>query len=486
MENKSVWELTTSIEKRKTLQEDLECDILIVGAGMVGCLLGYFLSKENKNVVIIDKGRIGSGVSKNTTAKITFQHGLIYHKMLTTMGFEKTKMFYQANQHALDEIVKLINKENIDCDLKIEDAYVYTLKNTNKLKKEYKTYQKLGINSELTDKSNLPFEIKQALKVENQASFNPLKFIKFISRNLNIYENTKMIKLDDSGYVICDNNIKIKANKIVIATHFPIVDDGGFYFLKQHQDKSYLLALKNATKVYGMYIDEDNKHGHTLRDYNEYVLFGGYSHQTGKKEDNYYFQKLEDQSKKYFPDSKVVAKFSAQDCMSLDHMPYIGKYSKKSNNVYVATGFNKWGMTSSMLSALILSDLLNNKENKYAKLFSPSRFNFLSSIKNITHNSLNSINGLFLKRILIKRKDVIELENDSSMIIKYNKKYVGIYKDKNGEVYAIDIRCPHLGCILSFNKEERAYECPCHGSKFDYKGNLIYSPSTFDARKREL
>ena len=485
MENKSIWELTTKINKREKLTKDIECDILIVGAGMAGTLIGYFLSKQYKNVVLIDKDTIGNGVTKNTTAKITAQHGLIYNKLLRTMGYNKARLFYEANNEALNNFKKIINDNHIDCDLKEENAYVYTLRDTIKLEKEYKAYKKLNIKGNLTDKVNLPFDVKQALVMKEQASFHPLKFIKFISQNLTIYENTKMVKIDN-GIVTTENGSKIKAKKIVIATHFPIIDNIGYYFIKQHQSKSYLIALKNAKSVNGMYIDENNKNGYTLRDYKDYVLFGGYAHKTGKKSDCYYLDKLEKESKLYFKDSEVVARFSAQDCMSLDHMPYIGKYSKKSNDIYVATGFNKWGMTGSMLSAMIITDLIYNKENKYTKLLSPSRLNFISSIPNLSKNSLQTVNGLLLKRVLMKRKDVINLEKNSSIIVKHKKRYLGIYKDNEGKIYAVDVRCPHLGCILSFNKEERAYECPCHGSKFDYAGNLIYSPSIYNTKKYKI
>lgn len=485
LENKSIWELETSIYKRSSLDRNIECDILIVGAGLAGTLLGYFLSKENKDVVLIDMKNIGSGATKNTTAKITSQHGLIYNKLLKTVGYNKTKLFYEANNESLNKFIEIIDSDNIDCDLKRENAYVYTLRNTNKLKKEYTAYQKLNIEGELVNKTKLPFKVKKALVMTNQASFNPLKFIKHISNNLKIYENTKMIKIDNN-IVTTENEYTIKANKIVIATHFPIIDNEGYYFIKQHQSKSYFLALKNANKVDGMYIDENVKNGYTLRDYKDYVLFGGYSHKTGKKSDKYYFEKLEKESKKYFENCEVAAKFSAQDCMSLDNMPYIGKYSKNRNNIFVATGFNKWGMTGSMLSAIILSDLINDRDNKYSKLLSPSRLNLITSIPNITKNSLETINSLFLKRILMKRKEVINLEKDNYVSLKHKKKYIGVYKDNNGQVFALDIRCPHLGCILSFNKEERAYECPCHGSKFDYKGNLLYSPSIYDAYKQKF
>lgn len=484
MENKSIWELTTDIKKKEKLEKDTSCDILIIGAGLAGSLLGYFLTQENKDVLIVDAKIRGSGTTKNSTAKISAQHNLIYNKLLKTIGHKNARLFYNANIMALNKYEEIIKKKNIDCDFERIDSYVYTLENTLKLKKEFKAYQKLNIEGELTKETTLPFEVKGALKLPNQAMFNPLKFIDNITKDLNIYENTKVIKIS-KNIVECANGVQIKFNKLVVATHFPIIDNDGYFFIKQNQYKSHLLALKTIKKLNGMYIDE-NKNGYTLRSYKDYIIFGGYSHKTGSKTDMYYFDKLKKVAKKYFGDSQIICEFSTQDCMSLDKMPYIGKYSKKQDNIYVATGFNKWGMTGSMLSALILKDLLNNKENKYAKLFSPSRFNVISSFSNLTKNLTTTTYNLFIKRIILKRKMVSELNKNESLIIKYKKKYLAIYKDDNGELFIIDARCPHLGCILSFNKEEKVYECPCHGSKFNYKGELLYSPSIYDAKKKNF
>ena len=482
--NKSIWELTTSIDKKPELEQDINCDILIIGAGLAGSLLGYFLATENKNIVIVDANRIASGTTKNTTAKITAQHGLIYNKLLKSIGFRKTKLFYNANIMALNKYEEIIKRNNIDCDFERKDSYVYTLKETSKLKKEYKAYKKLNIEGNLVKETSLPFKVKEAIVLKNQAMFNPLKFIKHITKDLNVYENTKVIKVNKNT-VKCENGSTINFNKLVVASHFPIIDNMGYFFVKQNQYKSHLLALKTSKKVNDMYIDKDNN-GYTLRDYKDWVLFAGYSHKTGKKADKYYFEKLKTDAKKYFPDGEVVAEFSAQDCMSLDKMPYIGKYSKREDNIYVATGFNKWGMTGCMLSALILKDLLNEKENKYMNLFSPSRFNFLASIPNLTKNLIQTVDGLLIKRILLKNKKVINLNKKESIIVKHKKKYLGVYKDENNELFIIDARCPHLGCILSFNKEEKTYECPCHGSKFNYKGELLNSPSVYDTKKYKL
>lgn len=481
MNNKSIWELTTSIERRPKLEENINCDILIIGAGISGCLIGYFLAQENKNIVIIDANTIASGTTKNTTAKITSQHNLIYNKLLKTLGKTKARLFYNANIMALNKYEEIITNNNIECDFKRESSYVYSTKKSRKLKKEYSAYKKLNIDGDLTKKTSLPFPINESLVMPNQATFNPLKFIDHIAKNLNIYENTKAIKVSNNK-VTCENGCTITANTIIVASHFPIIDNAGYFFIKQNQYKSHLLAIKSSKSINGMYLDQD-KNGYTIRSYKDYIIFGGHSHKTGKNENNYYFEKLSQKAKEYFPDCEIITSFSAQDCMSLDSMPYIGKYAKNEDNIYVATGFNKWGMTGSMISAIILKDLIDKKENKFMHLFSPSRFNFIASIPNLTKNLIQTVDGLLIKRLLMKNKAIINLEKQQSIIVKHKKRYLGVYKDDNDELFIIDARCPHLGCILAFNREEKVYECPCHGSKFNYKGELLSSPSIYNCKK---
>ena len=277
----------------------------------------------------------------------------------------------------------------------------------------------------------MPFSVAGAVKFKNQAQFNPLKFVKGIVDGLNIYENTKVLSFDGEGYVI--NGGKITANKTIVVTHFPIFNKFGFYPLKLYQDRSYVLALQNAKKVDGMYIDE-NPTGLSFRMYDDLLLLGGGAHRTGKEGGNW--KELNKFKNRFYPSSKEVTRWAAQDCMSLDSVPYIGQYSKKAPDIFVATGYNKWGMTSSMVAANLLCDLVMGNDNQYSDLYSPSRKILRPQLfTNIVESTVNLLN----------------------------------FKTP---------RCPHLGCALKWNNAEKSWDCPCHGSRFSENGELLDNPAT--------
>ncbi len=475
---KSIWNLTSSIKQREKLNKDLSCDILIVGAGLTGILTAYYLQKEGKNVVVVDRSRIGQGVTKNTAAKISVQHGYLYHNLIKKLGYDKSYLYAKANQEALNEYNRLVGDEKIDCDFEKSDSYLYTRNKPGKIEKEYKAITSLGLQASLTNKCNLPIDIELALKMDNQAQFNPLKFISAISDKLTIYEQTKIISVEQ-GVALTSNNFKINAKHIIIATHYPFIKFPGLYFLKMWQERSYLITLKNATPVKGMYLDE-NKQGHTFRDYQDKVIFGGKSHKSGEHKGNSNYQELINESKKLFPNSEVVSTFSAQDCFTLDSLPYIGRYSKRSDNLYVATGYKKWGMTLSMVAALLLKDLILGKKNEYESLFSPQRSNILASLPSFIYNAGSAFKGLIIKRLMLRRKDIRTLEEGQALTLRYRGKNMGVYK-KRGHLYFVNITCPHLKCILKWNKDELSWDCPCHGSRFDYTGKQINTPAVSDA-----
>ena len=253
-----------------------------------------------------------------------------------------------------------------------KDAYVYSLDNTESLEDEYNAAKKLGIDAELVDEVNLPFKVKGALKFKNQAQFNPLKFLKPISEKLTIYENTRALDITEEISVVTKDDIKIKANKIIVATHYPFLNTPGYYFMRMHQERSYVLALENAQDVNGMYKDID-KNGYSFRNYKNLLIFGGVAQRTGENEEGGAYEKLRKAAKELYPNSIEKYHWSAQDCMTLDNIPYIGHYSSKTPDIYVETGFKKWGMTTSMVAAMIISDMILEKENDFSEIFSPRK-----------------------------------------------------------------------------------------------------------------
>lgn len=473
---KSVWTEGYEFRKRESLDKDMEIDVLVIGAGIAGILTAYMLKKKGVDVAIIEAKEIASGNTKNTTAKITSQHNLIYHKLIKEFGEEKAKEYALANELAIKKFQEIIKEENIDCDFEKEDAYLYSLNDIDKLQKEFEAAKKLGIKAELVNNVEIPIEVKGALKFSNQAQFNPIKFLKAISKDLTIYENTKALKINEKENLVSTKKGNIKANSIIVATHFPIINVPGYYFMRMHQERSYVLALENASNIKGMYIDIDKK-GYSFRNYKNLLLFGGAAHRTGETEEGGSYDKLRKAVKNIYPDSKEKYYWSAQDCMTLDGIPYIGQYSLDTPNLYVATGFNKWGMTSSMISAMILSDMILGNENNFSDIFSPNRFDMSSSMKNAADDVITTAKNFIAQKIHIPSETLENIQNGHGGIVDYNGKKAGVYKDENGNVFTVSTKCPHLGCELKWNPEELSWDCPCHGSRFDYRGTWIESPA---------
>lgn len=474
---KSVWSESCKFRKREALNKDIKTDVLVIGAGIAGILTAHMLKKKGREVVLIDAAEIASGNTKNTTAKITSQHDLIYSKLITEFGEEKARQYAKANELAIKKYKEIIEDKRIECDFEEKSAYVYSLNEVDVLKEEVEAAKKLGIDAEFVQEVNLPFKIKGAVKFNNQAQFNPLKFLRGISNELVIYENTRALEIKENLVVTSGGNIT--ANNIVVATHYPIMNAPGYYFMKMHQERSYVLALENTSEIDGMYIDL-NKEGYSFRTYNNLLLLGGISHRTGENEEGGSYDELRKVVKKLYPKAKEKYYWSAQDCMTIDGIPYIGRYSNETPNIYVATGFNKWGMTSSMVSAMIISDMILEKENDFSEIFSPRRFDLSLSINNIANDLIETAKNFIAQKVYIPSSEIEHIKNGHGGIIEYNGEKVGVYKDKEGKEFFVSTKCTHLGCQLSWNADELSWDCPCHGSRFDYKGRLIGSPATKD------
>lgn len=474
---KSVWSESCKFRKRDALNKDIKTDVLVIGAGIAGVLTAYILKQKGREVVVIDAAEIASGNTKNTTAKITSQHDLIYSKLIAEFGEEKARQYAKANELAIKKYKEIIEDKRIECDFEEKPAYVYSLNEIDVLKEEVEAAKNLGIDAEFVDEANLPFKINGAVKFNNQAQFNPLKFLKGISNELIIYENTRALEIKENLVVTSGGNIT--ANNIVVATHYPIMNAPGYYFMKMHQERSYVLALENTSEIDGMYIDL-NKEGYSFRTYNNLLLLGGISHRTGENEEGGSYDKLRKVAKNLYPKAKEKYYWSAQDCMTIDGIPYIGRYSSETSNIYVATGFNKWGMTSSMVSAMIISDMILEKENDFSEIFSPRRFDLSLSINNIANDLIETAKNFIAQKVSIPSSEIEHIKNGHGGIIEYNGEKVGVYKNKEGKEFFVSTKCTHLGCQLSWNADELTWDCPCHGSRFDYKGRLIGSPATKD------
>lgn len=480
----SIWSKDTNIDKREALAGNLKADVAVIGGGMAGVLTAYFLKRRGVDVVLLEGRKIGGGQTKNTTAKITSQHDLIYNKLIHDFGEEKAAGYAMANENAIKEYRRIIEEERIDCMFEDKAAYLYSTLEEDSLEMEFSAAKKLGIDAELTTDVTLPFRVKAALKFNGQAQFHPLKFLDAISKPLTIYEDT-VVRSVEGNEIITDRGI-VNANKIVFATHYPFINKPGYYFMRMHQERSYVLALKDAQLPDGMYLGIDESHSFSFRSSGELLLLGGGGHRTGENSVGGKYDKLREAAEEFYPGSSEVAAWSAQDCFTLDSVPYIGKFSASEQDWYVATGFKKWGMTSSMVSAIILSDMISGKENPYAEVFSPQRFEFSASIKTLAEDTIKSAKGLIREAFKLPKEKVDELPKNHGGIVEYDGHKVGVYKDEEGKVFTVSTKCRHLGCQVEWNPDEKSWDCPCHGSRYDYKGELIDNPAQEDLEKESI
>lgn len=430
-----VWAESSQLPEFPQLEHSTKTDVLIIGGGMAGLLCAHAMAQQGTDYLLIEADRICDGVSRNTTAKITSQHGLIYDRIIRSYDKEAAAMYFHANQEALARFRQLA--ETIPCDFETKDAFVYSIDDKLKIEKELIALEQIGVSAEYSDATALPFPVAGAVKFTEQAQFNPLKFAAGIAKGLNIREHTAA-KTFDGRLVITDCG-KIQADKIIVATHFPIFNKHGGYFLKMYQHRSYVIGLENGPQIDGMYVDEA-ENGLSFRNYGDLLLLGGGDHRTGKQGGNW--AELKEFAKSYYPETKLKYRWAAQDCMSLDGIPYIGQYSKNTPDLYIASGFNKWGMSSSMVAAMVLSEMARGRIHPYADVFCPSRSMF--------HPQL----------------------------------FANLYEATASLLTVSKPRCPHMGCALKWNPHERSWDCPCHGSRFAEDGTLLDNPATGNTKTK--
>lgn len=427
----SIWTADSKFKEYPTLKENIKTDVLVIGGGIAGLLCANELKSRGVDCVLLEAKRICGSVTADTTAKITAQHGFIYQDIIKKMGIEAAQKYLLANLSAIDKLKKLC--EGIDCNLEIKDNLVYSTDDLKRVDKEMTSLIHLNYEPVFQDEIPVPLKIVGAVRFKNQAQFNPLKLLSSIGEGLTVYENSRVLGI--RGNTAITQYGSVTAENTIVATHFPFINKYGLYFMKMYQERSYVLALENGPQIEGMYVDCESG-GMSFRNYENYLFVGGGGHKTGKQGGSY--KEIRNFARMNFPKCKERFAWATQDCMTLDGLPYIGRYSEKLPNVFVTTGFGKWGMTQSVVSAEILADMILGKENDYADLFNPSR-------------------SMLKPQLLVN-----SFETASNFLI-FTKK-----------------RCSHLGCALTWNPAEHTWDCACHGSRFTKDGKLLDNPANCD------
>ncbi|MCI8309899.1 MAG: FAD-dependent oxidoreductase [Clostridia bacterium] len=497
--NNSFWLNSFKLPNFNKLDKNINADVCIVGGGLTGITTAYYLSKKGYKVCLIEKDNLMSKTSGHTTAKITSQHGIFYKYLLDSKGKEFAEKYLSANEEAIKNIMDIINIENIDCDFEKKNAYIFTEKTTEvqKLKEEAHIVKKLGIvDCNYINKINLNLNIEGAIEFKNQAQFNPIKYANALIQSIiqngsEIFENTRFDdyeKNNDEFKIFTNKKYSINSKYLVLTTRYPIINFPGYYFLKMYQEISYVLAIKPKNKftIDGMYINSELP---TLSiktaKYNDedIILIGGYTNKTGTEDDinlRYKYENLRKKALEIFGDFDILYKWNTEDCISLDKIPYIGEFSNFTENLFLATGFKKWGMTTSNIAANIITDKIINKQNNYEEIFKATRLEPIKNREELNNMIKQSIKSLVVDKFKNSKDILNDVKNDEGKIVMFGDVKVGIYKDPDGNVYAIKPFCTHLGCELSWNELNKTWDCPCHGSRFEYTGKSIDSPSIKD------
>ncbi|MEM1503901.1 FAD-dependent oxidoreductase [Domibacillus sp. 8LH] len=490
-DTQSFWRDSVDLPAFPRLEEDLSVDVVIVGGGIAGLTSAYLLVNEGLKVVVLEAGKLLNGTTGHTTAKVTAQHGLIYDEFMHNFGTNKAKLYYEANAEALRFIQETIEQHQIDCDFRIQDAYLYTSADqyTRKLEKEAEAYQRLGINGGLVDRIPFEMDVKKALVMKDQAQFHPLKYLAHLIKGITnkggvIFEDTTCVNIETGEYptVLTRRGSRIQGRFVLACTHFPFYEGTGLYSTRMHADRSYVLAAKTK-KPYpgGMYCNVEEP-ARSLRSVTingeEMVLIIGENHKTGQGKDTIdYYNALEQFGDDVLGIEDVLYRWSAQDLVTLDKIPYIGQITSEVSNVLIATGFRKWGMTNSTAAALLFRDIVREKSNPYEDLYSPSRFYAHPSLKNFLLDNADVVGHLIKGKLEKPTKSVEDLANDEGAAITINGHRKGAYRDTEGNLHIVDTTCTHIGCEVAWNSGDRTWDCPCHGSRFSYTGEVVEGPA---------
>lgn len=488
-EPRSYWIQSTPTTDFPKLSDRLKVDVAIIGGGLVGMSTALLLKQAGVKVCVLEARKIGQRTTSHSTAKITSQHSLIYDTLINNFGKEKAKQYADANQAAVEKMVSITKEYNIDCDLSRQNAYVYTQseKELKNIEKEVEAAQSLGLPASFTTRDILPFPIKGAVCFTNQAQFHPRKYIlglkNILEKDVPIFENTRVLDVEEgTPHKLITEKGEVLADQIVVSTHYPFINRHGFYYIKMYTSRSYVIGLyADHPQVEGMSISA----GNTVRsfrtqptDKGEMVILAGAGHRTGKAQSTLeHYNTLEQYAHTIYDNPTIAYRWSTQDCITLDQVPYIGHYSSNTHTMYVATGFKKWGISSSTVSAMILSDKILGRQNPWADVFDPSRFIPKASAKELVKQGVDVTANYLALAFTLPSEHLDDLQAGHGKIIDHKNQKIGIYKDENNQIHAVYPVCTHMKCQLSWNDAEKSWDCTCHGSRFTYSGEVIEGPT---------
>lgn len=492
----SLWLGTTPATDYPLLEEDSFFDVVVVGGGIVGLTAALLIKETGATVAVVEACCVAGGVSGHTTAKVTTAHGIVYRQLVQRFGRERARQYAEVNQAAVDFVASFAEKHNIACDLEREPAYTYSVGDTKPetIAAEVEAAMGLGLPVSYRDRLDLPFAVRAAIAYENQIAFHPRKYLLAMAERIEgggsrIFERSRALGVQEgSPCRVRTERGEIRGDRVIVATHFPILDRG-LYFARLSPFRSYLLAVKAEEPLpEGMYYSEDGPvytfRRHRMHGGPTLFLVGGQNHPVGHETDTAErYRRAEAFARRHFKVESVEFRWSTQDNGSFDRVPFIGPYGGGLSRVYTATGFGGWGLSNGTAAGMILADLIAGRFDIRHSIFDPSRSSsFLTG--RFVHRNLHVARTFFKDHLASPVKgDAEDLAAGEAGIRKKDHHEAAAYRDEAGTLHTHSPYCTHMGCKVQWNNAEKSWDCPCHGSRFDAEGRVIHAPATKDLKK---
>jgi glycine/D-amino acid oxidase-like deaminating enzyme/nitrite reductase/ring-hydroxylating ferredoxin subunit len=481
------------------LEEDVHADVVVIGGGIAGITTALLLKEAGVRVVLLEAGRLARGVSGYTTAKVSSQHGLIYARLRSKFGADAARAYGSANQAALEWIARRVERDGIDCDFRRRSSYAYVSRGGDRaqVEDEAAAAADAGLPAELTESTPLPYDVEAAVRFDDQAEFHARKYLLALAERLpgggcEVFEGSRAVEVDDDeDCVVKTPGGRVTAGHVVVATHYPFLDRA-LAFARVHPQRSYALACRIAGEPpAGMFISGDSP-TRSVRavqlEGEELLLVGGEGHRTGGGGDTEErYRRLEHFAREHWDVESVEYRWSAQDNTTVDGLPYVGRLTPRSGQVLMATGFAKWGMTGGTAAAMVLSDLVLGRESAWAGLFDPNRVELRAGAPRFVEE--NARVGLrFLGDRIAKRgtRPIEALQPGEGAIVRHEGEKVAGHRRDDGTLVAVSPVCSHLGCQVSWNRAERSWDCPCHGSRFSPDGEVLQGPAVHRLERKPI
>jgi glycine/D-amino acid oxidase-like deaminating enzyme/nitrite reductase/ring-hydroxylating ferredoxin subunit len=489
--NTSPWLSTTGTTSYPALDREIHVDVAVLGGGMAGLMAAHLLKGEGARVAVLEAGRVAAGVTAYTTAKVSSLHGIQYQSVASSFGEDGARIYGQANEAAIARIGGFVEQLGIDCDWRRKPAYTYAMDDSGReqVQDEVQAALRAGLKASFTTITDLPWQVAGAIRVEDQAEFHPRKFLLAIAERIpgdgsHVFEETRAtgVKDGEPARVETGQGESVVADHVIVATHFPFLDRGGF-FARMHPERSYGLGVyARGEGPQGMYLSTESP-SHTVRSHpterGEMLILGGESHKVGQSgiDTADRVARLERWAHERFDVEEIAYRWSTQDNMPVDGVPYVGKFMPGSKRVWVATGFKKWGLTNGMAAAEILTDLIVGRDNQWAPLFDSNRFKPGAAAKEFLKENVN-VGWRFVRdRVAADFDSLEEVPPGQGGLVRDGVKQLAAYRDEDGTLHVLSAICTHLACTVKWNSAERSWDCPCHGSRFHYDGTVLQGPA---------